>query len=117
MSVAASGRVIPPHRRRRIRERSDGRLPTSSTACTTPELWLHLGWTDIKQRYRRSVLGPLWITVATGVTAVAMGIPYGTLFGFDIKDFLPYVILGSSSGTSSRTPSSTARSSSPPTKG
>ncbi len=57
-------------------------------------LWLHLGWTDIKQRYRRSVLGPLWITVATGVTALAMGILYGTLFGFDIKDFLPYVILG-----------------------
>ena len=22
------------------------------------ELWLHLGWQDIKQRYRRSVLGP-----------------------------------------------------------
>ncbi|MGH3635130.1 MAG: ABC transporter permease, partial [Mycobacterium sp.] len=24
------------------------------------ELWLHLGWQDIKQRYRRSVLGPFW---------------------------------------------------------
>ena len=23
------------------------------------ELWLHLGWQDIKQRYRRSVLGPV----------------------------------------------------------
>ena len=22
------------------------------------ELWLHLGWQDIKQKYRRSVLGP-----------------------------------------------------------
>ena len=32
------------------------------------ELWLQLGWQDIKQRYRRSTLGPLWITVATGVT-------------------------------------------------
>ena len=58
------------------------------------ELWLHLGWTDIKQRYRRSLLGPLWITVATGVTAIAMGLLYGTLFGFSIKEFLPYVILG-----------------------
>ena len=37
------------------------------------ELWLHLGWQDIKQRYRRSVLGPFWITIATGTTAVAMG--------------------------------------------
>ena len=25
-------------------------------------LWGHLGWQDIKQRYRRSVLGPIWIT-------------------------------------------------------
>ncbi|AUH67349.1 MULTISPECIES: galactan export ABC transporter permease subunit Wzm/RfbD [Gordonia] len=58
------------------------------------ELWLHLGWTDIKQRYKRSVLGPLWITVATGVTAVAMGILYGELFHQDIKVFLPYVTLG-----------------------
>jgi ABC-2 type transport system permease protein len=38
------------------------------------ELWLHLGWQDIKQRYRRSVLGPFWITIATGTTAVA-GVP------------------------------------------
>jgi ABC-2 type transport system permease protein len=60
----------------------------------TSELWLHLGWQDIKQRYRRSVLGPLWITVATGVTAVAMGLLYGELFGMDIKVFLPYVALG-----------------------
>ncbi|GAA4681520.1 ABC transporter permease [Gordonia humi] len=60
----------------------------------TSELWLHLGWTDIKQRYKRSVLGPLWITIATGVTAVAMGILYGELFHQDIKTFLPYVLLG-----------------------
>lgn len=58
------------------------------------ELWLHLGWTDIKQRYKRSVLGPLWITIATAVTAFAMGLLYGELFGQDIKVFLPYVALG-----------------------
>ena len=44
------------------------------------ELWLHLGWQDIKQRYRRSVLGPIWITIATGTTAVAMGRLYSKLF-------------------------------------
>ncbi|MBJ7289051.1 ABC transporter permease [Williamsia sp.] len=58
------------------------------------ELWALLGWQDIKQRYRRSLLGPLWITVATGVTAVAMGLLYGELFGADIKTFLPHVTLG-----------------------
>ena len=29
-------------------------------------LWGYLGWQDIKQRYRRSVLGPLWISITHG---------------------------------------------------
>ncbi|MBT0567363.1 ABC transporter permease [Williamsia sp. CHRR-6] len=58
------------------------------------ELWLLLGWQDIKQRYRRSLLGPLWITVATGVTAIAMGFLYAELFNADITTFLPHVTLG-----------------------
>lgn len=58
------------------------------------QLWLHLGWQDIKQRYRRSVLGPLWITIATGTTAVAMGGLYATLFNLELSEHLPYVTLG-----------------------
>jgi ABC-2 type transport system permease protein len=57
-------------------------------------LWGYLGWQDIKQRYRRSVLGPLWISISMGVIATAMGILYGTLFGEDITTFLPYVATG-----------------------
>ena len=45
------------------------------------ELWLSLGWQDIKQRYRRSTLGPLWITIATGVMAVALGFLYSIQIG------------------------------------
>lgn len=58
------------------------------------ELWLHLGWQDIKQRYRRSVLGPFWITIATGTTAVAMGGLYSKLFHLELSEHLPYVTLG-----------------------
>ena len=58
------------------------------------QLWLHLGWQDIKQRYRRSVLGPLWITIATGTTAVAMGGLYSKLFHLELSEHLPYVTLG-----------------------
>lgn len=57
-------------------------------------LWGYLGWQDIKQRYRRSVLGPLWISISMGVIATAMGILYGTLFHEDITVFLPYVATG-----------------------
>ena len=58
------------------------------------ELWLHLGWQDIKQKYRRSVLGPFWITIATGTTAVAMGALYSQLFHLELSEHLPYVTLG-----------------------
>ncbi|MGF7123333.1 ABC transporter permease [Rhodococcus sp. TAF43] len=58
------------------------------------ELWLNLGWQDIKQRYRRSVIGPFWITIATGVQATAMGILYSALLGMPLQTFLPYVTVG-----------------------
>jgi ABC-2 type transport system permease protein len=57
-------------------------------------LWGYLGWQDIKQRYRRSVLGPLWISITMAVIATAMGILYGALFGMSIPTFLPYVATG-----------------------
>ncbi|PRQ10429.1 sugar ABC transporter permease [Corynebacterium sp. 13CS0277] len=58
------------------------------------ELWLQLGWQDIKQRYRRSVLGPLWITIATGVMAIALGLLYSVLFKIPVAEFLPHVTVG-----------------------
>jgi ABC-2 type transport system permease protein len=58
------------------------------------ELWGHLGWQDIKQRYRRSIIGPLWITISMGTTALALGLLYAALFGQEISTFLPYVTAG-----------------------
>ncbi|MEU7629842.1 ABC transporter permease [Nocardia sp. NPDC049220] len=58
------------------------------------ELWLSLGWQDIKQRYRRSVLGPFWITIATGLQAAAMGVLYAALLGQPLREYLPYVTVG-----------------------
>nr|WP_296770717.1 ABC transporter permease [Rhodococcus sp. (in: high G+C Gram-positive bacteria)] len=58
------------------------------------ELWLHLGWQDIKQRYRRSVIGPFWITIATAVQATAMGLLYSVLLDINLREFLPHVAVG-----------------------
>jgi ABC-2 type transport system permease protein len=57
-------------------------------------LWGHLGWQDVKQGYRRSVLGPFWITISLGVQAVGMGVLYGALFGNPLSFFLPYLAVG-----------------------
>lgn len=58
------------------------------------ELWFMLGIQDIKQRYRRSVLGPFWITIATGVMAAALGLLYSILFQIPVAEFLPHVTVG-----------------------
>jgi len=54
-------------------------------------VWPALGWQDIKQRYRRSVLGPLWLTVSMGAMIGAMGPLYGRLFGQDIAIYFGYL--------------------------
>jgi ABC-2 type transport system permease protein len=58
------------------------------------ELWGHLGWQDIRQRYRRSVLGPVWISITMAVTAIALGILYAGLFQTKLSVQLPYVLVG-----------------------
>jgi ABC-2 type transport system permease protein len=58
------------------------------------ELWGHLGWQDIRQRYRRSVLGPIWISITMAVTAVALGVLYAGLFNNDISVQLPNILVG-----------------------
>ena len=58
------------------------------------QLWAHLGWQDIRQRYRRSVLGPIWISITMAVTAIALGILYAGLFGNSLAEQLPYILVG-----------------------
>ncbi|RKT84205.1 ABC-2 type transport system permease protein [Saccharopolyspora antimicrobica] len=65
-----------------------------SDAYSQRQLWAHLGWQDIKQRYRRSVIGPLWITISMAVTVTALGLLYSQLFGMKLEDHLPYLAVG-----------------------
>lgn len=52
-----------------------------------------LGWLDIRLRYRGSMLGPLWLTISTGVMVSALGFLYSTLFHMDVRDYLPFLSL------------------------
>jgi ABC-2 type transport system permease protein len=54
-------------------------------------LWMTLGWQDIKQRYRRSSLGPIWITLSLGITVLTMGFLYAKLFHQAIHTYLPFL--------------------------
>ena len=57
-------------------------------------LWVRLGWNDILQRYRRSMLGPFWLTASMAVMVIALGILYAELFNTPIHDFLPFLCVG-----------------------
>ncbi|QDM19573.1 ABC transporter permease [Tardiphaga sp. vice278] len=57
-------------------------------------LWLRLGWNDILQRYRRSMLGPLWLTLSMAIMVVSLGVLYAELFKTPLHDFLPFLCVG-----------------------
>jgi lipopolysaccharide transport system permease protein len=57
-------------------------------------LWVRLGWNDILQRYRRSILGPFWLTASMAVMVVSLGVVYAELFNQPVDDFLPYFCVG-----------------------
>jgi ABC-type polysaccharide/polyol phosphate export permease len=57
-------------------------------------VWGTLGWHDIRQRYRRSVIGPFWFTLSTAIMVLVLGALYSTLLHQDVKDYLPYLAVG-----------------------
>jgi ABC-type polysaccharide/polyol phosphate export permease len=58
------------------------------------ELWLMLGWRDVLSRYRRSMLGPLWISISTGIFAACMGALYSAILQISPVDYIPYLVTG-----------------------
>jgi lipopolysaccharide transport system permease protein len=57
-------------------------------------VWGMLGWQEVRLRYRRSTLGPLWLTMGTGVLVLGMGPLYGKLLNQDLSAYLPFLTVG-----------------------
>ena len=57
-------------------------------------VWTMLARMDIRQRYRRSILGPFWITIAMIVWIAAIGPLYSLLLGIGSREFIPYLAMG-----------------------
>ncbi|MCX7217999.1 MAG: ABC transporter permease [Burkholderiales bacterium] len=53
-----------------------------------------LGWQDVRQRYRRSALGPFWLTISMAVMIGTIGIVFGQIFNTPMEDFLPFLASG-----------------------
>lgn len=57
-------------------------------------LWRRMGWQDVVLRYRRSMLGPFWLTLSTGIMVVTLGLLYGGIFNISTQEYLPYLTMG-----------------------
>ncbi|WP_210497145.1 ABC transporter permease [Microvirga antarctica] len=57
-------------------------------------LWLRLGWYDVVARYRRSWVGPFWMLATTVIFVVSLGAVYSILFKMSLRDYMPYVAIG-----------------------
>ncbi len=57
-------------------------------------LWPTLAWQEIKQRYRRSFLGPFWLTISTALFIAGMGPLYGALMGQDTSRYIHFLAVG-----------------------
>lgn len=57
-------------------------------------LWTHLGWGDILKQYRRSFLGPIWLTLNSMIFIVVFSLIGAQLFSLPLSTYLSYFCLG-----------------------
>jgi lipopolysaccharide transport system permease protein len=58
------------------------------------EMWWRFAMHDIKQRFRRSLIGPLWLTLSMGIMVAALGLVFSTIFQQEVSGILPYISVG-----------------------
>ncbi|HUC62270.1 MAG TPA: ABC transporter permease [Alphaproteobacteria bacterium] len=58
------------------------------------QIWLRLGWQEVKRRYRRTTFGPFWTTLGVGMYIGAYAFLLPRLFHVDMSQYLPYVATG-----------------------
>ena len=57
-------------------------------------VWFRLGLSDTVSKYRRSILGPLWLTLGMGITVAGIGSFWTIIWGVELKTFFPYFTAG-----------------------
>jgi len=57
-------------------------------------MFIYLGWEDIRQRYVRTFLGPLWLIIGTAMWVGVMGFVMAALFGNSVASTLPFIASG-----------------------
>lgn len=64
------------------------------TALSQYPVWTYLGWLDVRQRYRRSILGPWWISIGMLIFIGAISQIFSQLFKQDLHHYVPFFTAG-----------------------
>jgi ABC-type polysaccharide/polyol phosphate export permease len=78
----------------KVRSIRKNRILDFVTALAAYELWLYLAWQDIRLRYRRSKIGPFWITLSMAIFCMALGFVYSQLLKMSLAEYLPFLSVG-----------------------
>tara|TARA_R110002110_G_scaffold376568_2_gene586615 strand:- start:124425 stop:125219 length:795 start_codon:yes stop_codon:yes gene_type:complete len=57
-------------------------------------IWLKWSWSDVRQRYSRSVIGPFWATIGLAVTVVGIGGVFSLLWNIETRSLIPHIATG-----------------------
>lgn len=61
---------------------------------TVLRIAFYLALSDVRARYKRSVLGPLWITLGATVGTFGLGLLWSQLFHMQAEEFVPSLTVG-----------------------
>ena len=53
-----------------------------------------LGWQDVVKKYKRSFLGPFWITISMLIMTFTISIIFGQIFKISLSDYIPFISIG-----------------------
>lgn len=56
--------------------------------------WTYLAVESVKNQYRRTVIGPWWLTLQTAAYVFGLAILFGAIFRQPLDEFVPYVAAG-----------------------
>lgn len=72
----------------------NGGLHDIAEAVRALPLVFYLAWSDLQARYRRSALGPWWLTLGTAAGTAGLGLVWSELFKLERAVFVPALTAG-----------------------
>lgn len=55
---------------------------------------VYMAMSDLKARYKRSVLGPFWLTISTAIGSAGLGFLWSELMKLEMRTFVPMLTVG-----------------------